>query len=419
MKQMKYMVLVFFVFLNTNVLFGQKKLYEKILDKVEANVDKNYYSESIFAVRHSEYIVNDLTKDFEKVVCVEYFPTPMWAIDEKFYNQKFGFNNSIFPLRMIGYLTSGKLYEKDKKNNLGFTVPHRFASSFSRIDINSDFHSSLINFVMNNRTKRKDSKNNISNEKQLNKINIPLPNPYENSENQKPKISIEYENINNGKISNSTSKSADNTPKTLSITSTPIYTRIADSITYEVDDVTYMGIDCYRLVKINMANIIYTDFERQRFENTLANEFPNLSEQQKNEFKQHIEYWANGKSFVSQTYTVAKKNFAILLFQREVKQQNSKGEWLKIEKITENYQEGKDKKHHQTSYIKLIRNYKGSSPNIDNFLTLVVRTALERDFSLDSTTIIPRNPYLAYEDFCEKVDVPDEDMLLDWNQYEE
>jgi hypothetical protein len=73
MKQMKYIILVFAIFLNVNILYGQEKKYENILKKVEANVDKNYYSDSIFAVRHSEYIINTSTQDIKKIICVNQY----------------------------------------------------------------------------------------------------------------------------------------------------------------------------------------------------------------------------------------------------------------------------------------------------------------------------------------------------------
>jgi hypothetical protein len=405
------------MFLNINVLFGQKKLYDNILNKVEKNIDKNYYTDSIFPVRHSEYIVNGSTKDFEKVVCIEYIPTPMWTLDGKFYNQKFGFDNSVFTLRMNGNLISAKLYQKEERNNFGFTVPHRFASSFFRIDI-GNFHSILPDFILKNRFKREDLKNNMNDANLLKGINIRSFDTNDNSGNQKPKISIEYENVNNKKASNSNSVSVNNPPKAITMTTTPIYTKIADSTVYIVDNVIYEGIECYKLTLINKARLIYKEFERQRFENTLINEYPDLMERQENELKQLIEYWANGEILGSQTFIVTKKNFAILLFQREWKQQNSKGEWIENEKVTEKYQEGQDKKYYQTFYTKLIRNYNGGFPNIDNYLTLVVRTPLEKVFSLNNTTIIPNKFHLAYEDFCQIVDEIDEEMLFDWDKFE-
>ena len=53
----------------------------------------------------------------------------------------------------------------------------------------------------------------------------------------------------------------------------------------------------------------------------------------------------------------------------------------------------------------------GGFLNMDNLLTLVVRTPLEKSFSLDNTTIIPKKLYLTYEDFCEKVDTLDDDRV--------
>ena len=414
---MKYTILIFLVLLNINLLFGQKKLYDNVLNKVETNIDKNYYTDSIFAIRHSEYIINDSIKDFEKVVCIEYFPTPMWSIDGKFYNRKFGFNNSFFLIKNIGYLIVAKLYKKSDMNKLGLTVPHRFASSSLWVDINV-FNFSLINFVYNNKKKREDLKNNDNDTNLRNKINTHSFNANDNLGNQKPKISIEYGNINDKKTSNSNSVSANNLPKTITMTSTPIYTMIDESTTYIVDNVIYEEIDCYSLTRINKAHFIYTEFERQRFENMLVDEYPNLLEQQKNEFKQLIEYWGNGATVFSENYIITKKNFAVLLFLREIKQQNANGEWIEIERITEKYREGKNKKYYQTYYARLVRNYIGSFPNINNLLTLVVRTPLERAFSLDNTTIIPRKVNLSYEDFCEKVDILGDDMLSDWNNFE-
>ena len=420
---MKYKLLVLVIFFNSNfILLGQKKLYDTILNKVERNVDKNYYSDSIIAVRHSEYIVNESTEDFEKVVCMEYFPTPIWVIDVKYYKQNFGYNNSIFPIQVTGYLINGKLYKKDDSGNLGFTFPHRFASSYLRIDIDS-FNSSLSMFVRNNRKEREESKNNDSDTNLPNKINMPSFDTNDNFGNQKPKMSIDYGSINDKKTNNNTSVSANNLPKTITVTTPPIYTKISDNTAYVVDNMVYNETDCYKLTKVITTNFVYTESDRQRFEDTL-DEYDiihqkYLTQEQKNEHRQLVEYWANGGSVYSQTHIIAKKNFAVLSFIHEVKNQNNEGEWIGIEKITEKYQEGNNKKYYQTFYTKLVRNYIGSFPNMDNLLTLVVRTPLEKCFSLDNTTIIPRKPYLTYEDFCEKVDTFDEEMLLDWNKYNE
>ena len=421
---MKYKLLVLVVFFNTNfILLGQKRLYDTILNKVEKNVDKNYYSDSIVAVRHSEYIVNEPTKNFERIVCIEYFPTPLWSMDEKYYNQKFGFNNSIFPSRIFGYLIIAKLYKKDKLSNLGLTIPHRFASSYPYIDING-FYSTLSMFVRNNREKRKENSKNNNNDTNLpNKINRLSFDTNDKQGNQKPTISIEYGSTNNQNNNKSSSVSTNNLPKTISITGTPIYTNISNSVTYIVDNIVYNETDCYKLTRVSKTSFIYTESDRQRFENSL-DEYDiirrkYLTEQQKNEHRQLVEYWANGETVFSQSYIIAKKNFAVLSFIRELKQRNNEGEWIEIEKITEKYQESNNKKYYQTFYTKLIRNYIGGFPNIDNLLTLVVRTPLEKCFSLDNTTIMPRKLNSTYEDFCEKVDTLDNDMLLDWNKYNE
>ena len=421
---MKYKLLVLVLFFNINfILLGQRRLYDTILNKVERNVDKNYYSDSVVAVRHSEYIVNDSTKEFEKIVCIEYFPTPLWSMDEKYYNQRFGFNNSIFLNRIFGYLIMAKLYKKDELSNLGLTVPHRFASSYPYIDING-YYSTLSMFVRNNRERRKEDSKNNNNETNLpNKINMPSFDNNDDFRNQKPQITIEYGNINHQKTNNNNAVSANNLPKTISITSPPIYTNISHSATYTVDNIVYNETDCYKLTEVITANFIYTESDRQRFENSL-DEYDiifrkYLTEQQKNEHRQLVEYWANGETVFSQTYIVDKKNFAVLSFLRELKRQNNKGEWIEIEKITEKYREGKNKKYYQTFYTKFIRNYNGGFPNIDNLLTLIVRTPLEKSFSLDNTTVMPRKLNSTYEDFCEKVDTLDEDMLMDWNKYKE
>jgi len=424
---MKYKLLVvFFAFFNFDFfLFSQEKLFNNILNNVERNIDKNYYTDSIVAVRHSEYIFNELTEDFEKVVYIEYFPTPIWSMDEKYYNQKFGFNNSIFPSRIYGYLIMAKMYKKDESKHLGFTIPHRFASHFTFIDINL-FNSSISMFVRNNREKRRENSNNNNDTNLPNKINIPSFNTNDKQGNQEPKISIEYGSDNNKKTNKNNATSADKLPKTITITGTPIYTIISDSATYKVDNIVYNGTDCYKLTKIITKHFMYKEFERQRLENTMINEPVSLleqkymTEQQKEEFRQIVEYWANGGGFFSQTYIVEKKNFAVLSFLQEIKRQNNKGEWIDIEKTMEKYQEGKNKKYYQTSFTKLIRNYNGGSPNINNILTLVVRTPINKSFSLDSTTVLPRRMLdLTYEDFCTKVDTIDDDMLLDWNKYNE
>ncbi|MDR2145365.1 MAG: hypothetical protein LBE91_02760 [Tannerella sp.] len=422
---MKYKLLIFIAISNLQFLSGQKKLFDNILNKVERNVDKNYYTDSISAVRHSEYIVNDSTKEFEKAVYIEYFPTPIWSVDGKFYDQRFGYNNSIFPIRTVGYLITAKLYKKDESSNLGFTFPHRFGTSYLRIDID-DFNSSLSNFVYGNKRKRAEPRKN--NDTSLsNKINTHSFDTNDNFGKRKP-ISIEY-GINDEKTGNSSAVPTNNLPEKITMTSAPIYTYVrgSDSLEYIVKETVYDETDCYQLTKISKSRAVYTDFERQRFENELINggeySYSNLfkgefmSEQKKNELRQLVEYWANGETVFSETYIVTKKNFAVLSFLREIKQQNYKGEWIEIERIMEKFKEGGDKKYYQTFYTKFIRNYNGDSPNIDHLLTLIVRTPIDRVLSLDSTKVIPRKVYLSYEDFCERVDTLDDNMLLDWNQY--
>ena len=421
MKQMKYIIWVLVLFLNINILYSQKKTYDNILKKVEANIEKNYYSDSIFAVRHSEYIIDDLTQDIKQIACIDYFQTPMWAVDGKFYKQRYGFDSSVFPLRTLGYLISAKLYKKDEENNCGFTIPHRFATSFSSIDINGQFHSVLSGFVSDKKRKRALINNNTPDTTPLSNMNMNSFGMNNNLDNQKSKISVEYGNVNNEGISKHEVASEKDPPKSISITTTPIYTTTEDSNMYTVDNVIYDGVDCYKLTKINKIKYAYEEFERQRLEGSLKSEMPHLNEQQIGEFKQHIEYWAGGKSS-SATFIVTKKNFAVLLCEREVKHQNSQGEWFVAEKVMEKYQRNeKDKKYYQTSYTKFVRNYVGSFLNPNNFVTLVFRSPSpsKKNFSLNDTMVIPRKYKLRYEDFCERVDMPDDDMLLDWNKYKE
>ena len=418
---MKYTIWVFVMFLNINVLFGQKKTYDNILKKVEANIEKNYYSDSVFAVRHSEYIIDDITQDMKQISCIDYFQTPMWALDEKFYKQRFGFNSSVFPARILGYLISAKLYKKDEENNYGFTLPHRFGTSFSHIEINGQYQSVLAGFVYDKRKKRASINNNTRDADPLNNMKMSSFGMNNSLDNQKSKISIEYGAVNNEAMSKHKVASENNLPKSMTITSTPLYTILADSNVYTVDNVTYDGVDCYKLTKINKIKYAYEELERQQLEGTLKSEYSYLTEQQRDDFRQQVEYWSGGKSSLV-TFIVSKKNSAILFSQIEMKHQNSQGEWFVAEKVTEKYQQNeKDKKYYQTSYAKFVRNYIGGFPNTNNFLTLVFRgpSPSKKNFSLDDTIVIPRKYKLTYEDFCEKVDIPDDDMLLDWNKYKE
>ncbi|MDR2144842.1 MAG: hypothetical protein LBE91_00075 [Tannerella sp.] len=441
MQRVKYIVFISFTFLNTNLLLGQQKLFDSILEKAQKNVDKNYYSDSISAVRHSEYVVNDSTNEFEKVVCIEYFPTPMWAIDGKYYQQKYGFNNSIFSKKIIGYLITAKLYKKEEANNPGFTHPHRFGSSYSHIDI-YDFNSVVSTFVWDNKTKREEAKNNS----ETNLPNLDRTHSFDTDNqrgDQKSKGSIEYGYINDKKISNGNSVSTNNLPQKITMQSAPIYRKVSDSTFYKVENIIYNETDCYQLTKTIKKQFVYTDAERKRLEEELINggeySYSNLikgeylSEQKKNEFRQLVEYWAGG-SIVTESYIIAKKNFAVISFNSEYQQQNSQGQWIEGERITEKYQEGKDKKYHQTYYLKLVRNYTGGFLNTDNILTLEIRTPIDKVFSLDSTkslindnnisimslfnTRLQNSSYIKYEDFCERVDLLDDAMLLDWNNYE-
>ena len=269
MKHIKYIVLFLFMFLNTNLLFCQQNLFNSILDKVEKNVEKNYYTDSISAVRHSEYIVNDSTKEFEKVVYIEYFPTQMWVIDDKYYHQKYGFNDSVFSKKLIGYLITAKLYKKDDSNNLGFTHPYRFGSSYSHIDI-GDFNSVVSTFVWNNMNKRKEVKSNNEN----NLSNSTRTHPFDTNdqiENKERKSSIEYEKTNDNKTGKNNSVSTNNTLKKITMQSTPIYRKVSDSTLYKVEDVVYNETDCYQLTKTIKKQFIYTDIERKKFENELIN----------------------------------------------------------------------------------------------------------------------------------------------------
>jgi len=75
MKHVKYIVLLLFMFLNINLLFCQQNLFNSILDKVEKNVEKNYYTDSISAVRHSysslikgEYMSEQKKNEFRQFV---------------------------------------------------------------------------------------------------------------------------------------------------------------------------------------------------------------------------------------------------------------------------------------------------------------------------------------------------------------
>ncbi|MDR3062361.1 MAG: hypothetical protein LBU57_09675 [Dysgonamonadaceae bacterium] len=220
---MKYIILISVILLNIDILSGQEKVYDNILKKVEANIDKNYYSDSIFAARHSEYLMDASTQDIKKISCVDYFQTPVWASDGEFYNQKFGFNNSAFPLRTLGYLISAKLYKKDEENNYGYTLPHRFGSSFSSIDINGQFHTVLSGFVQNKQVER-NSKNNLTDAYPLNKMTMPSFGINNSLDNQKPKISIEYGNDHKEKVSKHKVTPENNQPKSMSHALSTLYT---------------------------------------------------------------------------------------------------------------------------------------------------------------------------------------------------
>jgi hypothetical protein len=281
-------------------------------------------------------------------------------------------------------------------------------------------------FVRNNREKRKLKENNHDTNLP-NQINSPSFYMNDKQGNQKSTISIEYGKINNQKTNNNNAVSANNLPKTITMTSTPIYTypKDASSVEYVVKNVIYNETDCYELTKTIKTKAVYTESDRQRFEDIVLNEYPDLmlrqhlTEQQKDEYRQLVEYWANGETVFSQRYIVTKQNCAVLFFSKEIKQQNNNGQWFVIEKTTEEYQEGKNKKYYPTYCTKFVRNYNGSLPNIDNLATLIVRTSINRMFSLDSTTIMPRKLKSTYEDFCERVDKLDDAMLLDWNKYNE
>ena len=290
--------------------------------------------------------------------------------------------------------------------------------------------------------KRKEVKSNNEN----NLSNSIRTHPFDTNdqiENQEIKSSIEYEKTNDNKTDKNNSVSTNNTPKKITMQSTPIYRKVSDSTLYKVEDVVYNETDCYQLTKTIKKQFVYTDIERKKFENELINggeysyssliKGEYMSEQKKNEFRQLVEYWAGG-TIVTESYIITKKNFALLSFSSEYQQQNSKGQWVVGEKIMEKYQEGKDKKYHQTYYLKLVRNFTGSFLNTNNLLTLEVQTPIDKIFSLNNTTklindfsimsfvvnnnYVLNNSYIQYEDFCKRVDHLDDAMLFDWNNYE-
>lgn len=417
---MKFKLLIFIVISNIAFVLGQKKQYENIMNKVAKSFDKNYFTDSISAIRHSEYVIDSLN-DFKRVVLLAYFPSPMWDIDYKFYSQKYNYNDSIFSMNVIGYLNRAKLYQTNDLNNLGFTIFHRFNSSshFNHIAISSN-HSFYESFIRDNKEKRNTAIHNVDN----NNINI----ANNKNESYEAKISVIYDNTDKTGTKNS-SASLKKSPDVVSISSPPIYAIINNRIDYIAEELVYNETDCYRLTKTSVNKSVYTEIERQRFEDRI-NDWDsdffyrnyNYSEQekaqQKNEFRQLVEYWANGETVSSQSYIIAKKDFAVLKYSAEIKMQTYQGQWFDVENIVEIYKQGVDGKYYQVNYSKLVRNYRGGFPNLDNYRTFIVRTPMNIVFSLDSVTKIPRSPFITYEDFCEKVDTFDVEMLSDWQYFE-
>ncbi len=346
-----------------------EKQYNRIIRKMEQNLPKNYYSDAIQPVRHSEYTFNDSSKQLLKAVYIEYLPRPLWFYDDASYERKYRLNRT----RPYFHYQSAKLFNKYPGTNYGATFP--VGRKSWREDINS-FHTELYKAINNNRQRR-----------------------------------IKAENNSKKDMSNATFSIAYTSDK--SIYAVGKRTRL-----YEVTDTTYNGIPCYKITSKGQGQTIYGDKEREKFEETLSTGYnKDLTAAEKEALRYYVEYWADSEYSRTLDYFVNKKDYA-LLYVRSVDRQLNKatGAWKLVRYFTEKYEKGADAKYHQVYYSEYLINYVHGTVfrNDRDVATWIVQVPLNKPYDLPATKKIPQKINLNYEDFCTIVASPDKEMLEEW-----
>jgi hypothetical protein len=349
---------------------GTVKTYNRIVRKIERQLHGNYYTDSIAAAIYNEYTFNDSSKQLLKAVHLAYFPIPTWDGDAVYYEKSHHFNRTF---ARSFYLTA-KLYDPYPGTEYGRTV--LAGRKYPVIDIKVP-HSELFNWVQNNKMRRDAAQNN--NRKDLS----PLPS------------SMAY-TVN--KFISSPSKSTKH---------------------YEVSDTLYNGILCYKLRLSRYGQSVYGEEERRKFEQALISGYTDYTQEEKDELKYYVEYWGNGAGTSIMDYVIDKKDYALLHLYYHEMHANSAGQWFVTRHYTEDYKKGGDNKYHQVYYAKYQLNFVHGTIyyNDQHLATWVVQRPLGRPYSPDEVKKFPQRINFDYEDFCEIIPVPDEEMLEEWRQF--
>lgn len=347
-----------------------KKEYNRIMRKMENRVHRNYYTDSIQAAQYYEYTYNDSTKQLLRAVYMELFPVPAWDADRSYYEKKYHFNRRVYRSHYL----MARLYAVNPGTRYGNTFPTGKDALY--IGIKELDHDELYLAVKNNKDRRIAIENR-------NKEDISGPN-----------LSVAY--------------TADKT-----ISSSGKRFRH-----YYVTDTMFNGEPCYKLRVEGYGNSTYGEKERRKFEQDLVTGYKDYTQEEKDELKYYVEYWANGAYSSTLDYIINKKDYALLHVCYYVKHRNSAEQWLDTKRYMSYYEKGSGNKYRQIYYAEYQLNFvRGMIFHNDRHLaTWTVQKPLNRPYLLSEAKKYPKNHNLAYEDFCEMIPVPDDEMLEEWNK---
>jgi hypothetical protein len=349
---------------------GMKRAYDRILRKVEKNLHENYYTDSLQTAKYNEYTFNDSTKQLLKVIDLEYFPVSPWDADAAYYEKQHHFDRK--PSR--SYYLTAKLYDTHPGTDYERTFPTGKNALY--IDITT-VHSQLEALVINNKERRTAAQNNS-------KKDFPATN-----------FSTAY-TVNKF-----------------------IYTRGKETTVYHVADTLYNNEICYKLSRTRYIPTMYGEQERKKFEQDLLAGYKEYTQEEKDELKYYVAYWANGLAIARCDYIIRKADYAVLHARHYETVSNHAGKRMVVNHVNDCYEKGDNNKYHQVYYTKFTLNFVRGMAFYNNrhIATWMVQKPLNKPYSLTDRKTYPKKIYLSYEDFCEVVPFPDGEMLEEWNKY--
>jgi hypothetical protein len=343
---------------------GNKKLFDKIIRKMENNLEKNYFTDSLQPVQYSEYTFMDSSKQLLNAVYIEGIMRPVWFADYQRYQGKQGLDLKA-PMRYW----RAEFYEETPGERYGSIL---FEEAFGYTPFVLEMQNSLAQHISANAQRRREKLNRIN--KDIN----PLGNP-------------------SYTIDNSISSPGDSWED------------------FQVVDTIYENQLCYKLIRTYQWLTIYGDKEAERF----AQRHPNDDEQTR-VLRRLIHLWANAAYSGRVERIIGKEDYALLYLHAERFIENAAGKFL-----TDRYEDKfikKGKHYKQIFYKACNRRFVAGTlfVNEQDIYTYRIKQPLYNAPSIESAQTYKNKivrPPVGYEDFCIRLDTPNEDMLKEWKKF--